>query len=56
MSDVIGGGRGGESWRTCFALSMFPLLLPTSIHTLALEFISIWTVISSGGIREGWVV
>lgn len=48
--------RGGERiWRTCFALYMFPLLLPTIIHRLSLEFISIWTVISSGELeRDGW--
>lgn len=44
-----------EFWRTCFALCMFPLLLPTIIHSLSLEFIGIWTVISSGELgRDGW--
>lgn len=44
-----------EFWRTCFALYMFPLLLPSIIHRLSLEFISIWTVISSGELeRDGW--
>lgn len=38
-----------------FCTYMFPLLLPTIIHRLSLEFISIWTVISSGELeRDGW--